>query len=87
MANEAEKVGEKNNLELGEFEKLGGKILERDQNGLPTKWVCGQGDQGQKIDPPGVAIEEIDHYLNSRGDWEGAIRTAKLKEEEEEWSY
>lgn len=67
------------------FEQTGGKILESYSDGRPKTWLCGLGENGGKINPPGVQENQAVFNLDKDGKWQGNNPGQKVLEERDQW--
>lgn len=86
-------IDEKINIDDSEFSKKGGKVRvwketvdSRYIDGkAPQHWICGVGENGELIDPPGVDPKNILHELNSEGKYEGVNPLPEDIDEMKKW--
>lgn len=77
-------------LEEVSFERSGGRILDYDEDGRPTNWICGHTERGDLIHPaeaPGKPVP----YLAACGEdgkqsqWHGAVPGHPAVADMHEW--
>ncbi|OGB74541.1 hypothetical protein A2V68_02955 [candidate division Kazan bacterium RBG_13_50_9] len=77
-----------------DFEQCGGKILERDDAGKPTRWTCGWNSRGDLVHPAEAKESEVVSYIATvkressndyYSEWQGAVQNHEAVKDYKLW--